>query len=124
MCKKKALFLLTALLIVTAAQADFRIQRRFVADEWSHVHVFGGSASYLLTRHTAHPFGYSLAIATAWEVLDAFKPAGPRYNDWRDDVLTSDGFSHSDIVYHMAGTYLTWLILDASNGRIVFTLRN
>jgi hypothetical protein len=127
MCKKKGVFFLTALLGIllgsAAALADFRVQPEFVADDWSKYHVLGGSASYLLTRNTAHPFGYSLAIATAWEIGDAFKPEGPLYHDWRDDVLTSDGFSYSDIVYHMAGTYLTWLIFDASKGRIVFTLR-
>ena len=124
MCKKIWLLFLTAILLGSSiARADFRVQPRFVADEWSKIHVLGGSASYLLTRHTAHPFGYSLAIATAWEIADALKPSGPRYNDWRDDVLASDGFSHSDIIYHMVGTYMTWLILDASKGRIVFTLR-
>ncbi len=117
----KALILI--LFIATSASAKFRVQEDFIADDWSKYHVAGGVVSYVVFRESKHPFLYSLGIATAWEIGDAFKPTKDIYGDWRSHVLVADGFSYSYIVYHMAGTYLTWLVLDASSGKIVFTLR-
>ena len=115
--------LLTILFLVSTAYGGFEVQDDFIADDWSKYHVAGGVVSYIVFRESRHPFLYSLGVATAWEIGDAFKPTKDIYGDWRSHVLVADGFSYSDIVYHMAGTYLTWLVLDASDGKIVFTLR-
>jgi hypothetical protein len=118
-------FIALVLLLVNIASADFKVQWDFIADDWSKYHVLGGVVSYVaFDKYTdINPWLGSLTVATAWELGDAFKPTKDIYGDWRSHILVADGFSYSDIVYHMAGTYLTWLILDASNGKVFFTLR-
>ena len=115
---------LLSLLLSSPALAADRWQERFVADKWSPVHVAGGSACYLLPRLSGAPPAEALAIsfsaALAWEIWDAEKASYPAHGDWRDVVLTSDGFSWSDLVYHMAGTYCTWLVWETTGGRVVF----
>lgn len=111
------------LALAAACRAEFRLQDEFIADDWSKYHVIGGAVSYYAFRGTAHPWLYSLGTAVAWEVGDAFKPTKNRYHDWRDHVLVADGFSYSDVVYHAAGSYLTWLILDATDDRVLFIPR-
>jgi len=82
------------------------------------MHAVGGAVAYPAARMAgARPLvasGASLAVALAWEVGDAFKPANHLPARWHDFLTTSDGFSYSDIVYHMAGTYCAWLVLDAA----------
>ena len=97
----------------------FRFQREWVDDKWSAVHMAGGAICYAALRKTEHPFWLSLGVATLWEVGDGFKPNRSIYGDWRDHVLTGDGFSYSDIVYHMAGTYSAWLVDLALQDRAV-----
>jgi hypothetical protein len=112
-------FVVAAVLVGTdPVHSAFRVQPEFIADDWSKWHAVGGALCYPAARLAgATPLqaaGWSLALATAWEIGDAYKPATHGEPRWHDFATTSDGFSYSDIVYHMAGTYCAWLVLDAA----------
>lgn len=116
---RRAMAAILVILLGTApVHGAFRVQNRFVADRWSWMHSAGGALAYPALRMAgngpAAAAGWSLALAVAWEVGDGWKPADRPAARWHDFATTADGFSYSDIVYHMAGTYCAWLVLDAA----------
>ena len=91
------------------------------------MHTAGGVVVYSVARKgfnqtVYHSFLWSLGAATLWEVGDAFKSNRAVYGDWRDEFVTADGFSYSDIIYHMAGTYCAWLVMDSADNGLLLSV--
>ena len=122
-----AILMLFSMLTPHVHAATPRFQKEFVADGYSWVHSAGGVVIYSVARKefdqtVYHSFLWSIGAATLWEIGDAFKPNRAIYGDWRDEFVTADGFSYSDIVYHMAGTYCAWLVMESTDDGLLLSV--
>ena len=121
-----AFLILLLTLTAPAFAVTPRLQKEFIADGYSGIHAIGGAVSYAAFKRAGKTelesaIG-SFAVATLWEIGDAFKPNHEVYGDWRDEFVTADGFSYSDIIYHMAGTYCAWLVMDSADNGLLLSV--